>query len=247
MRTLGIEREWFITKNGKITPAIGSLLPFLREQITDGFTEKNFGYELFAGQLEERTGICHGVDDLLTGLEKSALFCRRVASMLGLELMCCDYVTKEELGDLMVNPFDERHQRIWLEIDENKKVAASQVAAVHVHISASIDEAVSILNCCGREGITRLAAIGDFSQGKRLAAYRTMAGVYGDPPNFSTPNELSAYIKAKGGERDVWDLVRYKPSTGTVEFRMFGSTENMAHLRNMVIEVKKFVTSIVGL
>ena len=52
-----------------------------------------------------------------------------------------------------------------------------------------------------------------------------MAQVYGDPPQFNGFSELLAYIASKGGERNVWDMVRYKLSTQTIEFRMFGATD----------------------
>jgi hypothetical protein len=37
-------------------------------------------------------------------------------------------------------------------------------------------------------------------------------------------------ITSKGGEKNVWDLVWYKPSTKTVEFRMFGVTPNVEEI-----------------
>lgn len=231
MRTIGVEREWFITENGRIIPKIGMLLPKVWEQAqTNGFVKTQFGFELFAGQIEDRTKVSVSIFDLAASLTENERLLRTVSNSMGLDIFCKDYVTEEELGELVVNPFNERHQKIWAEIPKERKVAASQVAAIHVHISATLEEAVKILNACRKELIDELVALGDFSAGKRIQAYRVMAKTYGEPPLFKDGDDLMNYIFRHGGERDVWDLVRYKPSTGTVEFRMFGATENQAKI-----------------
>jgi len=92
------------------------------------------------------------------------------------------------------------------------------------------------LNICRKEEIERLTLIGDHSHGRRIETYRIMAQTEGIPPKFSSFEDLIAYIEKHGGEKNVWDLVRYKPSTGTVEFRMFGSTSD-------VNEVIKYASS----
>ena len=226
MRSLGIERELFIIQNGHIVPKIGELLPKLQEMAEKiGLSKNQFGFELFAGQVEDRTKIVQNINDLIQSLRENRRLLEIVGKQLNLNFMCKDYVDEEDLGELIVNPFDKRHQKIWLTLDKKRKIAASQVAAIHVHISVTGEEAVKVLNICRKKEIDRLAKLGDFSQGKRLRAYRIMAQVYGDPPEFNNLNELMAYITNKGGERNVWDMVRYKPSTRTIEFRMFGSTD----------------------
>lgn len=232
MRTLGVERESFMMRNGSIVPLINELLPKLHR-----FCDENnipidrFGYELFAGQVEDRTGGEDSVDEVMRVLGENEQILRDVGGRLGLQFRCVEYVTEEELGKLVVNSFSERHQQIWSEIPHERKVAASQVAAIQVHVSVGQVEAARVLNYCRKGVIDELVQLGDFSGGKRLAAYRTMAEVYGDPPIFRTVSELMEYINEKGGERDVWDLVRYKPSTGTIEFRMFGATESDEDVR----------------
>lgn len=225
METLGIEREWFITENGKIVPRISRFLPEVwKEAQKNGFSKNQFGFELFAGQIEDRTKISVSINELIASLSENEQLLRAVGRSMGLDIFCKDYVTEEELGELAVNPFDERHQKIWMEIPKERKVAASQVAATHVHVSVSLEKAVKVLNACRKELIDELVKLGDFSAGKRIEAYRVMAKTYGEPPLFGNGENLMAYISEHGGERNVWDLVRYKPSTGTVEFRMFGAT-----------------------
>lgn len=62
-----------------------------------------------------------------------------------------------------------------------------------------------------------------------------MARTYGVPPEFKDTQSLLSYITSKNGEKNVWDLVRYKPSTETIEFRMFGATDNKENIRTFVI------------
>jgi len=104
------------------------------------------------------------------------------------------------------------------------------VVAVHVHLEVSPSKAVALLNYC-REGIIEnLIKLGDHSRGQRIKAYQAMAETNGVPPIFTNTKKLLDYIEHSGGEKNVWDLVRYKPSTGTVEFRMFGATENIREI-----------------
>jgi len=241
-RTLGIEREWFIMRNGNIVAGVGDVLPKLWEIVeTRGFNKSQFGYELFAGQIEDRTEPVPCTESLIDSLKKNEALLKEIGESLGLHFVCKDFVTEEELGELVVNPFDQRHKSIWAEITRERKVAASQVAAIHIHVSVTPEEAVQILNYCRRSVIDRLAKMGDFSQGKRLNAYRVMAKVYGDSPVFKDVDHLMKYIKDSGGERDVWDMVRYKPSTGTVEFRMFGATGDLEKIKSFVCAVQEVI------
>jgi gamma-glutamyl:cysteine ligase YbdK (ATP-grasp superfamily) len=244
-RTLGVEREWFMMHDGRVVPRIDELLPRLyRFCEENNLPEELFGYELFAGQVEDRTRPEESVDGVMRALAENERVLRVVGAGIGLEFRCVEYLTEEELGELVVNGFSERHRRIWAEIPHARKVAASQVAAIHVHVRVTPEEAVRALNRCRRSVIDEFAAMGDFSGGKRLSAYRTMAETDGVPPEFSNTAELMAYIEKRGGERNVWDLVRYKPATGTIEFRMFGTTESGADIRRYVEKARLLVESV---
>lgn len=245
MRTLGVERERFIVRDGSIVPLIDGLLPELHQFCREhSLLTVRFGYELFAGQIEDRTAGEKSVDEVMSILDENEQILLEIGDRLGLQFRCVDYVTKKELGELVVNSFSQRHRQIWSDISHRQKVAASQVAAIHVHVSVSSKEAIEVLTHCRKDVIDNLVAIGDFSDGKRIAAYRTMAGGYGDPPVFLSVASLMAYIKEKGGERNVWDLVRYKPLTGTIEFRTFGATESNENVRQFVETALYLVESV---
>lgn len=249
--TIGVERESFIVNlhDGKIVPKIGILLPELHKKVDvincsciNKISASNFGYELFAGQIEDRTSIHSSIDELVEEMKLNEKIIKTVSKSLGLGILTKDYICEEELGELIVNPFDVRHQKIWSTISHEKKVSASQVAAIHVHVGGlDSEQVVKILNVCRENIILKLASLGDFSEGKRLVNYKNMSGSNGVPPMFTCFEEVIKYIAEKNGERNVWDLVRYKITTNTVEFRMFGATSDYNKIRNFVIECLKLI------
>ena len=236
MRTFGIERERFIVNaQGRIVPAIGELLPRVHQIARERELSENlFSFELFAGQIEDRTPPCRNLEAVKTALLANDEILLEAASNLGLAFDHSEFVEKEMVVAFEVNPFDERHRRIWASIPNDRRIAASVVAATHVHISVVDEEAVRILNLCRKDVIDRLISVGDHSFLKRINAYRTMAKTDGVPPVFASSSEVMEYIASKGGEKNVWDLVRYKPSTKTVEFRMFGATQNVEEILGYV-------------
>lgn len=232
MRMFGIERERFIVDaRGNIVSEIGRLLPCVHQTATTlGLSKERFTYELFAGQVEDRTPPCHNVDDVRGILTANDTLLVEVATEFGLLFEHSELVEEKRIDSLVANPFDERHQKIWESISHERRVAASTVAAVHVHISVNKDEVVRILNRCRGDTLEHLISIGDHSRSRRITEYRNMAQTDGVPPEFFNLEDVMGYINSKGGEKDVWDLVRFKPSTHTIEFRMFGATVNIEEI-----------------
>jgi len=225
--TIGVERERFICDSrGKIVPEIGNLLPIVLE-VARSFelTDYLFGYELYAGQIEDRTFPCRSLEELRLVLEINDRILQEAAFLCGLDYDFSEFAKDLTVGEFDVNPFNERHQNIWRVIPPERRLAASQVAAVHVHLVVTIEQAVRLFRFCDNGIVENLIELGDHSDGRRLKAYRTMTQSDSIPPKFSGPAELLEYIKEHGGERNVWDLIRYKPTTGTIEFRMFGMTK----------------------
>lgn len=236
MRTFGIERERFIINSqGKIIPAIGELLPLVHRIARErGLTENRFSFELFAGQIEDRTPPCNSHEEIKAALLENDDILLEAADSLNLGFDHSEFVEKEWVKAFKVNPFDERHRQIWASIPDDRRTAASIVAAVHIHISADNEEVVQILNLCRRDVVNHLIAIGDHSCFKRINAYCVMAETDGISPVFTNLSEVMEYIVSKGGEKNVWDFVRYKPSTQTVEFRMFGATQSVEEILGYV-------------
>ena len=177
---------------------------------------------------------CKSLEDLKKALIINDQILEKAASQFGFGFDFTEFAEESQILNLVVNPFDKRHKNIWESLSPERCLAASRVFSTHVHIGVEKPEVLKLLNFCDEKTITRLASIGDHSNGKRILAYRTMTQSKSIPPNFSTIDELLCYIQKNGGERDVWDLVRYKPSTKTIEFRMFGATENIEEVLNYV-------------
>lgn len=235
-KTYGIERERFIIdSSGRIISAIGILLPKVQVLARkNGLPENLFSHELFAGQIEDRILPCSNMEEIRKSLMLNDRIMSDAAKQLDLAFDCSEIVEASRIIDLEVNPFDPRHKQIWQSISRERKIAASIVAAVHVHLSATEDEAVKLLNLCRENAIDLLINVGDHSNRARINAYRAMAETDGVPPIFPFFADVISYINAKGGEKNVWDLVRYKPSTQTVEFRMFGATQSVEEVLGYV-------------
>lgn len=228
--TVGVERERFIVdrSSGKIVPAIGKLLPKVHETGRQrGLPTSLFGYELFAGQIEDRTPPCKSLVELRSALAVNDAVMEEVAIQNGLVFDSSDFVEECQIMSLEVNPFDQRHHDIWRAITQERRSAASRVAATHIHVAVTKEQAVALINACREKEVERLIKTSDHSNGRRINTYRIMAETKGVPPIFSSFEELMAYIERHGGEKNVWDLVRFKPSTQTVEFRMFGATNDI--------------------
>lgn len=227
MRTVGVERERFMVEpsTGQIVSGIGELLPVVW-QLADqkGLDKGRFTYELYAGQVEDKTPACASLEEVEEELERNESVLRAAAWMVGVAYDHAEFVEASQIESLMVNPFNQRHQSIWESLDDQTRLAASAVAAVHVHVGVEPSVAVATLNYCREDILGWLIALGDHSDGRRIESYRAMAGSNGVPPWFGCYAEVEQYITDKGGEKNVWDLVRYKPSTQTVEFRMFGAS-----------------------
>lgn len=228
-KTFGIERERFILNaQNQIVPEIGKLLPLVQKIARErDVSMDRFTYELFAGQIEDRTPPCCDLFSLRDSLVVNDNILNLAINKLNLSFDYSEFVDVEKIASFDVNPFDERHKKIWASIPEERRMSASVVAAVHVHISVNEDDAVQLLNLCRKDVVDHLISLGDHSCFKRINAYRIMAETDGVPPLFSNFSEVMNYITLSGGEKNIWDLVRYKPSTGTVEFRMFGTTPNV--------------------
>ena len=245
MRTYGIERErFFVNASGTIVPAIGIVLPRAHELArAQGLDEFRFTYELFGGQVEDRTPVCADLAQVKQTLTENDLLLIRAAQENGYSFDYSEFADAERISDLVVNPFDARHASIWTTLTPERRVAASVVAAVHVHLSVQEAEVVPILNHCRREVIEELITLGDHSGRKRITGYCAMAQTDGVPPIFTTFDQVMAYVTEKGGEKNVWDLVRFKPSTQTVEFRMFGTTPDIEEICGYVRACRAVIDS----
>lgn len=231
--TVGIERERFIVNRAtrKIVPSIGLLLPEVRRVARRrGVSPDSFIYEFFAGQIEDRTPPCSSMASLGESLRLNDEVIDEAANQIGLAFEFCELAPEDRIESLEINPFDVRHSKIWDSLTPERRLSGSIVAATHVHLAVTEEHAVRILNACREDVVERLVILGDHSCGQRMVSYRKMAQITGIPPEFSSYGQLKKYIDSCGGEKNVWDLVRYKPYTKTIEFRMFGTTSSIQEI-----------------
>ncbi len=133
MRTFGIERERFIMSRGQIVPAIGILLPRVHETAkNNNLPEKLFSYELFAGQIEDRTPPCRSLEEIKSALVLNDKIMSATAKQLGLAFDYSEIIDPDKITALEVNPFDSRHKNIWSSISLKKRIAASIVAGERI-------------------------------------------------------------------------------------------------------------------
>ena len=94
MRTFGIERERFITNaQGKIVPAIGKLLPLVHRFAGErGLSEDMFSFELFAGQIEDRTPPCRNLGEIEAALLTNDKILIEAANIFGLRFDHSEFI-----------------------------------------------------------------------------------------------------------------------------------------------------------
>lgn len=228
--SIGVERERFIVdlRTNMVVTSIDKLLPVVK-RVSRSFhvSEDFFGYELFAGQIEDKTPPCITLQSLRESLTKNDVVLKDAAVEAGLGLDCSEIIKNERMPDLRVNPFDRHHKEEWESYSTEMRRDISSLAGVDVHLSVTEDQAVALINFCRKKIIGRLIEIGDHSNGKRMDRYRAIIQNDGIPPVFSDFNHLMLYIQGHNGEKNITDLVKYRPSIKTVEFKMFGATEKV--------------------
>lgn len=218
---IGVEREGFIINGtGKITPMAARILQVLTDR-------SRFGYELSACQLEDRIGpvpldMVH--DKLLANerdireVEKQLNFHRRYVEVVPEGMMPLD-VYPDPTG---------RYQQIVKNMPEHILSAACRVTGTHIHVGMPDHEsALKTYNGVIRH-LDKLCQKGDKSNGERLSIYKVMAPDY-SPPQYGSWTEFFKKATSAGfveDPRKCWHLIRISVH-GTIEFRMFGSTEDI--------------------
>jgi len=218
---IGSEREFLLLRDEKIVPIAVDVLKGINS------TNGTFGYELSACQLESRTNPCslelfpkelQRVEDLLVVAEKNIGF-RRSFKEVGPRTMPRDIYPNER----------------YVEIASHKSVeellAACRVVATHIHVGMPNHETALIAYNKTLQYVERLCELGDHSGGKRLAIYRKMASNC-TPPNYDTWRDFYAKAVTEGftnDPRQCWTWVRISKH-GTIEFRMFGTTNKLSEI-----------------
>lgn len=229
----GVERERFlIDGQKKLSPRAEEFLKLIRD---DAWT-----YELSACQVEDRTCPSRDLRDIFQNLASNTAAGEKTAKLIGLGLKSLEVASPDMPLD--VYP-DERYRKIVKNISPEKLLAASRVTGTHVHVGvSSIEEAIEVYNLLRLE-IDRLIKMGDHSSGLRLELYKTMA-LNWEPPFYRNISDFYDVALKEGfldNPRNCWHLIRISRH-GTVECRVFGSTD----LEEEIVEWVSAIKSIIG-
>lgn len=215
---VGVERECFLTRNGRIVPIAPEIVPAINHPAV--------GYELSACQLEYRVGPSDigNIRDDIKAMEKVI---NDAEKKLGFERKFMEVAPDDMLLDVYPDP-GGRYQKIAESMPRDVLLAACQVAGTHIHIGMkNADVALATYNRVIPHW-KHLAAFGDNSKGKRLALYQKVAP-FCVPPEYGSWTEFHQSATKRGfseNPRNCWDLIRISKH-GTIEFRMFGATDDL--------------------
>lgn len=227
---IGVEREChFKDKAGNIVPLAEKVLNYLEG--LEGYEDGHFGYELSACQLEWRIGPC-SLSELKRKMLKDEIVLKKIEEKLGFSRSFEEVAPENMPLDVYPDPTG-RYQRIVKNLPPHVLLAACRVIATHIHVGMpDYHTALKVYNSVIPH-LSDLCKLGDHSNGKRLEIYKIMA------PNFLPPfyknweefYELSIREKFTDDPRSCWHLIRISVH-GTIEFRMFGATENIEEIVN---------------
>lgn len=217
---VGIERECFLlNQEGKIAPIAHMVLG----ELTD---KKRFGYELSACQLEDRIGPCK-----LSEVKKELMKNERDIGMAEAKLLFKRLHAEVAPEDMPLDVYPDptgRYQEIIKSLPENILRAACRVTGTHVHIGMpDHDTALKVYNQVISQ-LDKLCREGDGSFGQRLVIYKTMAPEQTLRPFEDWNDFYQQAVEKKFADdpRKCWHLIRLSIH-GTIEFRMFGATDDL--------------------
>lgn len=216
---VGVERECFLLKSGRIAPIAPTIISKLKGH-------GNYGYELSACQLEIRTNPTpiETVPEVLIDSDRT-LEIDQVR--LGFEILHQEVAPFDMPLDVYPDP-SGRYQQITKDMPKEILRAACRVAGTHVHIGmGSPEQAIRAYNAV-IERLPELCKMGDKSHGERLEIYKIMAPNF-QPPHYDDWNAYEQYAmdnKFWDGPRNCWHLIRISIH-GTIEFRVFGATPDI--------------------
>lgn len=230
---IGIERERFlIDPGGSIVAAAPAFLGAIRN------TSDRWTYELSACQAEDRTPPLRKRDEIRAALEANDALGRKVAADMGLDLVALEAAPSTMPFDLYPDP---RYANIAERIGEERLHAACRVAGTHIHYGVRDFDHAFVVYHRLRPYLESLARLGDHSMGERLSLYKSVAPEWYPPRYENREDFLRTAIREGFSEdpRSCYHLIRISRH-GTVECRMFGTTENVEEVlswRDEIVEI----------
>ncbi len=215
---------------GLIHPPVVAPVPRAPEfltRISVRDSEKRWESELYRGQVEFRTAPHRDFESLWDDLDSGIDQGRKVAHTMGCSLQSMPCAPENIL--LEVYPIERYEKMAQALIDQGQEWrlrAACRVAALQMSYGCSdIDHALRVFNAAALR-LPELIAIEGSSGAERLRLYCQMAPNW-HPPQIESVEHFDQLAKAQGfatNIRNCYWLIRLNRH-GTVEFRMWGSTD----------------------
>lgn len=231
---VGIEREAFTSRKGKILPIAPEVLPII-DILKPEY--QIFGYELSACQIEMKYGPYHQFE-VSNGLRESEMERKIFEEMLDFNCYFSDTAGQEIPLDIYPDPTG-RYAKIASSLSKDVLHAACYVAGTHVHIGMpSAEDALRVYNslCPHVDDLTKM---GDNSNGERISYYQLMSKETNPRSHTSMQSWFEDSVE-KGyslDPRKCWTLIRISIH-GTIEFRMFGSTPDLDKINKWANECR---------
>ena len=243
---VGVERECFLRRNGKIAPIAPEVLSYLRAN--NNGRGNCYGYELSACQLEDRTEMPCGIEGVRGLFQRNEQDITKAEQDLGFSRIFCG--TGPE--DMPTDHYPvERYDRIVAQMPREALLAACRVTGVHVHVGMPDHQtALRVYNQVVRF-FPMLCQLGCVYFDGRLENYQMvvdqMSGIpvkqsqrinlflkhltngVNCPPEYKNWRRFYERAVREGfvfDPRRLWDFIRISVH-GTVEFRMFDSTNDL--------------------
>jgi carboxylate-amine ligase len=220
--SLGVEEELLVVDGQRQLIAVSELI---LDSVAAPFA-KRVSSEIFAEQIELKTGICHDADEVLADLDRTRLAIHEA----GFELLACGLHPSAEEGDakLVAKPRYEVVRRDFGDI------LRTPPCGLHVHIGMPDPEtAVRIANAFRLylPVLQALSANSPFREGVDSGNASSRSSVVRSYPRFQLPRQFRDYeefcqvadqLIAAAGVDDytyIWWDIRPHPELGTVEVR----------------------------
>jgi glutamate---cysteine ligase / carboxylate-amine ligase len=220
--SLGVEEELLVVDGQRQLIAVSELI---LDGVAEPFAER-ISSEIFAEQIELKTGICHDADEVLADLDRTRLAIHEA----GFELLACGLHPSAEEGEakLVAKPRYEVVRRDFGDI------LRTPPCGLHVHIGMPDPEtAVRIANAFRLylPVLQALTANSPFREGIDSGNASSRSSVVRSYPRFQLPRQFRGYeefcqvadqLIAAAGVDDytyIWWDIRPHPELGTVEVR----------------------------
>lgn len=216
---VGVERERFLT-NGTGIP-----VPRAADALQQLGISGTFGYELSACQLESKTSAApiEHLESLLIDADQKI---EAALAPLGLHSLHNEVAPEHMPLDVYPDPTG-RYQEIIASMTRQELLAACRIIGTHVHVGMPDHAtALRVYNRVIRH-TSKLCALGDNSNGQRLAIYRSVSPQCNPDPYENWPELHCRALECGFADdpRRCWTLIRISVH-GTIEFRMFGTTKS---------------------